>query len=71
MTKAISLSNEAYLALKKLKKPNESFSDVILRVAGQGNKGNKKSILDFAGCWKGDDIDEVFSIVLKDREPPK
>ena len=65
MTKVISLSNEAYLTLKKMKKPNESFSDVVLRVA---SKEKKISILEFAGTWKGDDIDEVFSIVLKDRE---
>jgi hypothetical protein len=28
----------------------------------------KKSILEFAGTWKGDDIDEVFLQVKKDRE---
>jgi predicted CopG family antitoxin len=68
MTKVISLSNEAYLTLKKMKQPNESFSDVVLRVA---SKEKKKSILEFAGTWKGDDIDKVFAIVLKDREQAK
>jgi predicted CopG family antitoxin len=34
MTKVISLSNEAYLTLKNMKKKGESFSDVVLRVAG-------------------------------------
>lgn len=68
MTKVISLSNEAYQTLKDSKRPGESFSDVVLRVT---SKEQKKSILEFAGTWKGDDIDEVFSHVLKDREQSK
>ncbi|MCJ7470837.1 antitoxin VapB family protein [Candidatus Bathyarchaeota archaeon] len=68
MTKVISLSEKAYTTLKGMKKSGESFSDVVLRVAGERNK---KSILEFAGTWKGNDIDEVFSIVLKDREQAK
>jgi predicted CopG family antitoxin len=65
MTKVVSLSKKAYQTLKNLKRPNESFSDVILRVAG---REQKKSILEFAGTWKGNDIDEVFSRVMQDRE---
>ena len=65
MTKVISLSNEAYQTLKNIKKPGESFSDVVLRVAGDKQK---KSILEFSGKWVGDDIDEVFLQVKKDRE---
>ena len=65
MTKVISLSNEAYQTLKKLKNSGESFSDVVLRVAGERKK---KSLLGFSGKWAGDDIDEVFLQVKKDRE---
>ena len=65
MTKVISLSNEAYQTLKQLKKSGESFSDVVLRVAGERKK---KSLLEFSGKWVGDDIDEVFLQVKKDRE---
>jgi len=65
MTKVISLSNEAYQTLKKLKNSGESFSDVVLRVVGDKKK---KSILEFSGKWVGDDIDEVFLQVQKDRE---
>ena len=65
MTKVISLSENAYATLKRLKRPNESFSEVILRMSGHKKQ---RSILEFAGSWKGDDIDEVFSIVAKDRE---
>ena len=68
MTKVISLSEKAYQTLKGMKKPGESFSDVVLRVGG---KEKKRSLMEFAGCWKGDDIDEVFAIVLKDREQAK
>ena len=65
MTKVVSLSKKAYQTLKDLKRPNESFSDVVLRVAGERKK---KSLLEFSGKWVGDDIDEVFLQVKKDRE---
>ena len=65
MTKVISLSNEAYETLKESKKPGESFSDVVLRIT---KKKKKKSLLEFSGKWVGDDIDEVFAQVKKDRE---
>jgi len=65
LTKVISLSEKAYSTLRKRKRQSESFSDVVLRIAGERER---KSILDFAGAWQGDDIDTVFSIVRKDRE---
>jgi predicted CopG family antitoxin len=65
MTKVISLSEKAYETLKGMKRPGESFSDVVLRVA-QPKK--KKSLLEFSGKWHGDDIDKVFAQVEKDRE---
>ena len=65
MTKVISLSERAYGTLRKLKRPNESFSDLVLRIAGQDGR---KSILQFAGTWKGDDIETVFSKITRDRE---
>jgi predicted CopG family antitoxin len=68
MTKVISLSEKAYQTLKSLKKPGESFSDVVIRV---GSKEKKKSLLDFAGTWKGDDADKVLAIIMEDRERMK
>jgi predicted CopG family antitoxin len=65
MTKVISLSNDAYQTLKHLKKSGESFSDVVLRVAGERKK---KSLLEFSGKWVGNDIDKIFLQVKKDRE---
>lgn len=65
MTKVISLSNEAYETLKASKKPGESFSDVVLRIA---KPKKKRSLLEFSGTWEGDDIDEVFAEIKKRRE---
>ena len=65
MTKVISLSEKAYETLKGMKKPGESFSDVVLRVA---QEKKKKSLLDFAGTWVGDDADKVLAQIMKDRE---
>jgi predicted CopG family antitoxin len=65
MTKVISLSEKAYETLKGMKKPGESFSDVVLRVA-QGK--NKKSLLEFSGKWVGDDANKVLAQIMKDRE---
>jgi len=65
MTKVVSLSNSAYRTLKRLERPNESFSDLVLRMAGERKK---RSLLEFAGAWKGKDIDAVFLQVMKDRE---
>lgn len=68
MTKVISLSEKAYETLKGMKKSGESFSDVVIRVA---SKERKKSILEFAGTWKGDDADEVLAQIMKDRDRVK
>ena len=42
--KTITVTTDAYEALKSLKEKNESFSETILRVYG------KKSLLEFAGA---------------------
>jgi len=65
MTKVISLSERAYATLKRLKRPNESFSELVLRMPGQKER---RSLLEFAGAWKGDDIDRAFLQVMKDRK---
>lgn len=51
VTKTISLSDEAYEALASLKGPDESFSDVALRLS---RRASQRSILDLAGRWKMD-----------------
>ena len=65
MTKVVSLSKKAYQTLKDLKRPNESFSDVVLRIS---NTKQRKSILQFAGTWSGNDIDEINTQIQKARE---
>ena len=65
MTKVISLSEKAYGTLKKLKREDESFSDVVLRLS---EEDKRESILRFSGAWKGDDIDDVFEIIMEDRK---
>jgi predicted CopG family antitoxin len=65
MTKVISLSEEAYKVLKGLKRRGESFSDVIVRIT---RTTESKPLLEFAGEWKGNDIDEVFEKVFRERE---
>jgi predicted CopG family antitoxin len=65
MAKVVSLSKKAYQTLKDLKRPNESFSDVVLRIS---NTKPKKSILQFAGTWNGNDIDEIYIQIQKTRD---
>jgi predicted CopG family antitoxin len=66
MTKVVSLSKKAYQTLKDLKRPNESFSDVVIRISG---RKQKRSFLRFAGILKDSDIEEVYySQVKKYRE---
>ena len=45
-SKTIMISEEAYEVLKKRKKANESFTDVIIRLGS--DKGSIKRLLDFA-----------------------
>jgi len=47
MVKPVSLSNEAYEVLSKMKSLGESFSDVVLRLAEKDKK--KFNVDDFAG----------------------
>ncbi len=43
--KTITISEEAYDALARMKKTNESFTDVILRLTSR--KGSAQALLDF------------------------
>lgn len=45
--KTVTLSEDAYQALSALKRPGESFSDVVRRITQKG-----RSLLEFAGDWK-------------------
>lgn len=65
MTKVISLSDKAYRILSRLKRRKESFSDTIIRI---GEKAEPRPLTDFAGRWTGDDVEEVFEMVHRERE---
>lgn len=56
MVKVISLSNKAYMSLKALKRGDDSFSDVVLKLA---EKEKKPSIMDLAGKWPGTKEDAI------------
>ena len=68
MTKVISLSEEAYQTLKKMKRSGESFSDVIMRIV---KSIESKPLTDFAGKWKGNDIGRIFKNILSERKITK
>jgi|WetSurMetagenome_2_1015567.scaffolds.fasta_scaffold80334_3 predicted CopG family antitoxin len=70
MAKDVILSDEAYLKLSGLKNENESFSELIMRLT---EKKDKKSLSEFAGCWKGDkgEMDRIFKEVDKERHEAK
>lgn len=66
MTKTVSLSDDAYHRLKNLKGPGESFSEVVLRVTGEGQR---RSPLQALGTWAGDPEEArgIFDAVLEER----
>ena len=57
--KSVSLNIEAYELLKKVKRENESFSDVIIRLIKQPDI---KDILNYIGCME----DELTDNSIKD-----
>jgi predicted CopG family antitoxin len=65
MTKVISLSDKAYVELKKRKGREESFSDVVLRLIENRRSG---SLLKFAGVWSGEEFDAIEKDLRKQRE---
>lgn len=47
-TTSIALDREAYDLLRRHKRPGESFSETVKRLAGR-----RRPLSDFAGAWKG------------------
>ena len=66
MVKTITIMDDAYEALKRLKKKDESFSDIIIRVG----KEKKMNLKEWFGVLKGDEerIKEFHSAIKKIRE---
>jgi len=60
-TKTISLEDSAYSRLKAVKRPGESFSDVVNRVLGS----SEPSFLDFRGLLHGGSCDRLAETVAR------
>lgn len=62
MSKSIRLSEEAYERLTAHKRDDETFSEVVLRLAGE------RSLLEIAGILDDEEAAEVRDAVEKRRE---
>ena len=60
--KTITISEEAYNLLAKIKLENESFTEAIIRVV---SKLNRKPLTWFAGKWAGDEseIEDILRVI--------
>ena len=65
--KTVSLSDEAYNALKRKKKRGESFNDLVLRLVSEPDQ---KDILSLAGTWEGSDEEtqEIMNLIYENRK---
>lgn len=64
MTKIISISDDAYKELSKIKLEKESFSKVILRCT----KKNRKPLMDFFGIWTDkEDLSRIHEELKEER----
>lgn len=61
-TKTISLDEDAYNRLKNLKKGDESFSDIVKRIA------DEKSLLEVSGILSEEEAEELRKNVEELRE---
>lgn len=61
MSKSIRLSDEAYERLEAHKRGNETFSDVVLRLAGE------RSLLELAGILSDEEADALEDAIDERR----
>lgn len=68
MTRTIGLADDAYEALAGLKRPNESFSDLVRRLIV--DRRRKPSIMDSAGTWpmSPEEADRLMADLYAARE---
>jgi predicted CopG family antitoxin len=62
-TTAISLDHEAYALLRSKRRPGESFSQVIKRLAG-----NREPLANFVGAWKTMPADRFADLERERRQ---
>ncbi|MCK4380619.1 MAG: antitoxin VapB family protein [Candidatus Lokiarchaeota archaeon] len=64
--KTISLNEKSYKMLKKLKKENESYSDLIIRLCSMQDPFLKDPLLEFSGIFSEDnELWEEIEQVIK------
>lgn len=68
-SKNISIRLDLYKQLKKLKKPGESFSDLIERLLKEGLKGSPSRLMKHFGAWSElpEDFDQIVETFRKTR----
>ena len=66
MTKVISVADDAYGRLKKMKGEDDSFSDVVMELT---KERRKKNLMKFAGVWKDKpEMDKIFEEIFAQRK---
>ena len=66
MVKVISLSDDAYNELKRLK-GNGSFSEIVIEIV---KERKKDALLEIAGTWSKEDADKIKKEIYEDRKIP-
>lgn len=64
MTRVVSISDEAYNELKKLKN-GMSFSEIIIELSTARKKGN---IAKYAGVLSKDEADKILKEIMEERK---
>lgn len=65
MTKTITLADDAYEALRSLKEPGESFSDVTRRLAMEVKR---RRMVEAVGSWNDVDTDGILKEIYRRRD---
>lgn len=67
--KTISLDEKSYKMLKKLKKENESYSDLIIRLCSMQDPFLLDPLLDFSGIFSDDNElwEEIEKLIKSNR----
>lgn len=68
--KTISLNQYSYNMLKKLKRKNESYSDLIIRLCKILDPSENDPLLEFAGIFKDDDDlwEDIEKVIKEHRD---
>ncbi len=69
MTQKIDVSEKAYKKLLELKKPDETFSKLILRIISEQEQEKSTSIEEFAGVFEEDseEWEKIEKIIYEER----